>query len=161
MIDVAREADGAWRYTMRSTDPEEARPTTWRFVIVPAVESARGEEYAPLYLAEYMSLDEADTPPFYAIVAPVGAMPAREVRMVAMIDCDDALREGPIPGVEERVGEQAFERACVAAEPRAVREAARRALIENLPMLLGEPRARFLWTGPLSPEVPERLVAAR
>ena len=35
--------------------------------------------------------------------------------MVAMIDCDDALREGPIPGVEERVGEQAFERACVAA----------------------------------------------
>ena len=160
IVDVAREADGAWRYTMRSTAPDETTPTTWRFIIIPAVESARGEEYAPLYVAEYVSLDE-DTPPFYAIVAPVGAMPAREVRMVAMIDCDDALREGPIPGVEERVGEAAFDRVCVASDTGAVRAAARRALIEKLPVLLGEPRARFVWTGPSEAAPRERLVAAR
>jgi len=80
---------------------------------------------------------------------------------VAMIDCDDALREGPIPGVEERVGEAAFDRVCVASDTGAVRAAARRALIENLPVLLGEPRARFVWTGPSEAAPRERLVAAR
>lgn len=160
-IEVARAGDGAWLYTMVSDEPEtRGERYAWRFIIASAVETARGEEYAPLYVAEYESLDEPG-PPLYAVVAPVGAMPAREVRMVAMIDCDDALREGPIPGVEERNAEDAFERLCVAADRGAVREAARRALIENLSLILGEPRARFVWSGPLPSPASERLVAAR
>jgi hypothetical protein len=158
-IEVTRASDGAWLYTMRG-DGDDGDVTSWRFVIVSALETDRGEEFAPLYVAEYVSLDEAGQP-FYAVVAPVGAMPAREVRMVAMIDCDDALREGPIPGVEEIAGERAFDRVCMAANRPAVRAAARRSLIENLPVVLGEPRARFVWTGPLAPAAPERLLAAR
>lgn len=160
-IEVARAEDGAWLYTMRSEAPgEEAEQLSWRFIIASALDTPRKEEYAPLYVAEYVSLDEPGQP-LYAIVAPVGAMPAREVRMVAMIDCDDALREGPIPGVEEIQGEEAFDRVCIATDRGAVRQAARRALIENLSLLLGEPRARFVWTGPLSQPARERLVAAR
>lgn len=158
-IELARAPDGAWLYTM-GADSGDGDITSWRFIIVSALETDRSNEYAPLYVAEYVSLDE-DGQPFYAVVAPVGAMPAREVRMVAMIDCDDALRDGPIPGVEEIVGERAFDRICVAANRAAVRVAARRALIENLPVVLGEPRARFVWTGPLAPPEPDRLVAAR
>lgn len=158
-IELARAADGGWLYTMRSS-AEDGESASWRFIIASALEVDRGEDYAPLYVAEYVSLDDPG-PPLYAVVAPVGVMPAREVRMVSMIDCDDALREGPIPGVEEVVGEEAFDRVCVAADRAAVREAARRALIENLPVVLGEARARFVWTGPLAPPAPERLVAAR
>jgi hypothetical protein len=160
-IEVARAGDGAWLYTLMSDDPEtNGERYTWRFIIASAVETARGEEYAPLYVAEYESLDEPG-PPLYAVVAPVGVMPAQEVRMVAMIDCDDALREGPIPGVEERHADDALERLCIAADRGAVREAARRALIENLPLILSEPRARFVWSGPLPPSASEPLIAAR
>jgi hypothetical protein len=74
---------------------------------------------------------------------------------------DDALREGPIPGVEEVVGEEAFERLCIAGSRQAVREAARRATIENLPVLLGEEAARFVWIAPLGDERPRLMVEAR
>lgn len=159
-IEVARSEDGAWFYTMRSEAPgEETEQLSWRFVIVSALETPRDHDYTPLYVAEYVSLDEPGQP-LYAVVAPVGALPAREVRMVSMIDCDDALREGPIPGVEEIQGEDAFDRVCVAADRAAVREAARRALIENLPLVLAEPRARFVWTDPLPPPVRAPVVAA-
>jgi hypothetical protein len=159
-IEVAHEADGGWLYTMRSTDENGVtEENAWRFVIAPAVETERGDEYAPVYVAEYVSLD-APEQPFYAVVAPVGLMPASEVRMVAMIDCDDSLREGPIPGIEEQTGEAAFERVCIAESRGAVREAARRVVIENLPTLLGEERARFVWIAPLD-ERPRQMVAAR
>jgi len=144
-IELQRARDGAWLYTMRS---ETGEVTSWLFVIVSALEAERGDEYAPLYVAEYVSLDEEGDRPFYAVVAPVGDMPAREVRMVAMIDCDDALREGPIPGVVERAGEVATDRVCIASNRAAVRVAARRTLIENLPVVLSDPGARFLWIGP-------------
>jgi hypothetical protein len=160
-IEVARGEDGGWLYTMRSTDENGVtEENVWRFVIASAVETPRDDEYAPLYVAEYVAIDEPDQP-FYAVVAPVGVMPASEVRMVAMIDCDDALREGPIPGVEEQVGDEAFERLCIAASRGAVREAARRALIENLSVLLGEERARFIWIGPLGDDRPRLIVEAR
>jgi hypothetical protein len=160
-IEVAQGEDGGWLYTMRSTDESGiVEENAWRFVIAPAVETDRGEEYAPLYVAEYVAIDEPDQP-FYAVVAPVGLMPASEVRMVAMIDCDDALREGPIPGVEEQVGDEAADRLCVAASRGAVREAARRAVIENLPVLLGEDRARFVWIGLLDENRPRMMVEAR
>jgi hypothetical protein len=159
-IEVARGEDGGWLYTMRSTDESGVtEENAWRFVIASAVETERGDEYAPLYVAEYVAIDEPDQP-FYAVVAPVGIMPASEVRMVAMIDCDDALREGPIPGVEEQVGDEAAERLCIAASRGAVREAARRATIENLPVLLGEERARFVWISPLGEERPRLMVEA-
>lgn len=160
-IEVARGEDGGWLYTMRSTDENGVtEENTWRFVIASAVETQRGEEYAPLYVAEYVAIEEPDQP-FYAVVAPVGLMPASEVRMVAMIDCDDALREGPIPGVEEQVGEEAFERLCFAASRGAVREAARRATIENLSVLLGEDEGRFVWIAPLDDDRPRQMVAAQ
>jgi hypothetical protein len=160
-IEVARGEDGGWLYTMRSTDENGVtEENAWRFVIASAVETERGEEYAPLYVAEYVAIEEPEQP-FYAVVAPVGIMPAGEVRMVAMIDCDDALREGPIPGVEEVVGDEAAERLCIAASREAVREAARRALIENLPLLLGEERARFVWIAPLGEDRPRLMVEAR
>jgi hypothetical protein len=160
-IEVARGEDGGWLYTMRSTDESGVtEENAWRFVIASAVETDRGDEYAPLYVAEYVALEEPDRP-FYAVLAPVGLMPASEVRMVAMIDCDDALREGPIPGVEEVVGEEAFERLCIAGSRQAVREAARRATIENLPVLLGEEAARFVWIAPLGDERPRLMVEAR
>lgn len=162
-IVVSRERDGAWLYTSRSTGPDgEAEQYSWRFVVVSAVETAREGGYAPLYVAEYVSVDEPGRP-LYAVVAPVGPMPAREVRMVGVIDCDDALREGPIPGVEEVRGDDDddFERICVAGSRAAVREAARRALIENLGVLLGEPRARFVWISPLREPAPQILVEAR
>jgi hypothetical protein len=160
-IEVSRERDGAWLYTSRSTGPDgEAEQYSWRFVIVSAVETAREGGYAPLYVAEYVSVDEPGRP-LYAVVVPVGPMPAREVRMVGVIDCDDALREGPIPGVEEVHGDDDFERICVAGARAAVREAARRALIENLGVLLGEPRARFVWISPLREPAPQILVEAR
>jgi hypothetical protein len=160
-IEVSRRDDGVWLYTMRSTDENGmTEENAWRFVIASAVETQRGDAYAPLYVAEYVAIDEPDQP-FYAVVAPVGLMPASEVRMVAMIDCDDALREGPIPGVEEQVGEEAFERLCMAASRGAVREAARRALVENLPVLLGEERARFIWIAPFEEARPRQMVAAQ
>jgi hypothetical protein len=159
-IEVARGADGGWLYTMRSTDEDGVtEENAWRFVIASAVETERGDEYAPLYVAEYLSL-KAPEQPFYAVVAPVGLMPASEVRMVAMIDCDDSLRDGPIPGIEEQTGEAAFERVCIAESRGAVREAARRVVIENLPALLGEQRGRFVWIAPLD-ERPRQMVAAR
>jgi len=159
-IEVAGGPDGGWLYTMRSTDESGVtEENAWRFVITSAVETERGEEYAPLYVAEYVAIDEPDQP-FYAVVAPVGPMPASEVRMVAMIDCDDALREGPIPGVEE-VGDKAFERLCIAGSRQAVREAARRAAIENLSVLLGQERARFVWIAPLGEDRPRLMVEAR
>lgn len=105
-VDVARDRDGAWLYTMRSS-ADEVADSHWRFIIAPATETARGEDYAPLYLAEYNSLDD-ETPPFYAVVAPVGVMPAREVRMVTMIDCDDVLREG-----QSRASRSATPRKCL------------------------------------------------
>lgn len=159
-IEVSRGEDGDWLYSMRSTDENGVtEENAWRFVIASAVETERDDEYAPLYVAEYVSL-EAPQQPFYAVVAPVGLMPASEVRMVAMIDCDDSLREGPIPGVEEQIGDAAFERVCIAESRGAVREAARRVVIENLPTLLGEERARFVWIAPLD-ERPPQMVAAR
>jgi hypothetical protein len=160
-IEVARSEDGGWLYTMRSTDENDVtEENAWRFVIASAVETERGEEYAPLYVAEYVAIDQPEQP-FYAVVAPVGIMPASEVRMVAMIDCDDALREGPIPGVEEQEGDEAFERLCIAGSRGAVREAARRATIENLSVLLGEDRARFVWIAPLGEDRPRLMVEAR
>lgn len=160
-IEVARGEDGGWLYTMRSTDEDGVtEENAWRFVIASAVETSRGDEFAPLYVAEYVAID-APRQPFYAVVAPVGIMPAREVAMVAMIDCDDALREGPIPEIEEVVGNAAFERLCIAASPGGVREAARRAVIENLPVLLGKDEARFVWIAPLGEDRPRLMVEAR
>jgi hypothetical protein len=147
-IELSRTGDGAWLYVMRSPEADEVQEQlSWRVIVAPALESDRAEYYAPLYVAEYVSLDEPGRP-LYAVVAPVGAMPAREVRMLAMIDCDDALREGPIPGVSEVQGEEAFDRVCVARSRTAVREAARRALIENLSLVLGDVRTRFIWVSP-------------
>jgi hypothetical protein len=160
-IEVSRSEDGRWLYVMRSTDESGVtEENAWRFVIASAVETERREEYAPLYVAEYVAVDEPNQP-FYAVVAPVGLMPASEVRMIAMIDCDDALREGPIPGVREEQGDEEFERLCIAANRGAVREAARRTVIENLSVLLGEESVRFVWIAPLDQARPRLMVEAR
>ncbi len=146
-IDLARSADGAWLYRARSIGPDGPEEAAWRVLVIPAVETNRGGEDAPLYVAEYVSLDEPG-PPLYAVIAPVGPLPASEVRMVTMIDCDDALREGPIPGVREVQGQETFDRVCIADDLGAIREAARRAVIENLSVLFTDGQARFVRMSP-------------
>jgi hypothetical protein len=159
-VDLSRGEDGAWLYQARSVGPDGPEEAAWRVLIIPAVETNRGQEAAPLYVAEYVSLDQPG-PPLYAVVAPVGVLPASEVRMVTMIDCDDALRDGPIPGVHEVQGEETFDRVCVADDLGAVREAARRAVIENLSVLFIDGQARFVRMSPQRDPDRNAVVASR
>ncbi len=123
-IEVTRSGDGGWRYVMGPGKPGVVVDSSWRFLITRAVNTDRGDEFAPLYVAEYLSTDRPGRP-LYAAVAPVGPMPAKEVRMIAVIDCSDALREGPIPGVTDVRSSGQFSRVCIASSVGAVREAAR------------------------------------
>ncbi|MGD9981099.1 MAG: hypothetical protein AB7H66_01700 [Hyphomonadaceae bacterium] len=151
-LELRRQADGAWRASMRadlvsgSNSHERAHPQTdssngpYRVVFAPAVEREIGDGYAPLYLGEVGSFDEHKPSVGYAIVAPIGVMPATEMRLIASIGCASILRDGPIEGVtpryETRTDADGAEHqdltGCVASSQAAVREAVRRALIENV-----------------------------
>jgi hypothetical protein len=87
--------------------------------------------------------------PRYAIVVPVGALPASEVRVVGEIGCHDSLADGPIEGVTEERDERGEITRCVASSQGAVREAARRALIENAGRLFdNDQESRILFVRP-------------
>ncbi len=134
--ELSRLPDGAWQFHVRTQartvdgawEPE--RDEMMRLLIAPAIERPNAETYAPLYLAEYVQWAEQSGPRYFAI-APIGALPATEIYVVAL-DCGDVLRDGPIAGVREVRDEEGKIVSCIAASQAAVREAARRAVIENL-----------------------------
>jgi hypothetical protein len=151
-LEFRREADGAWRIAFRidlvsnfnSRERAEAELDAangpYRLILAPAVERETGEGFAPLYVGELDQLRNEDDSVTYAVVAAIGAMPATEMRLLGMIGCDDILRDGPIEGItpdyQTRIDEDGVShqdlRGCTATSQAAVREAVRRALIENL-----------------------------
>jgi hypothetical protein len=150
-MELRRSHWGAWQATVRGDlifnlsdsaraelqEQAEAGPLT--IVLAPAVENIAPDVYAPVYVAEISPRlpDEAIT---YAVVAPIGPMPATSALLVPGVFCSSILRQGPIEGIEQRyvtrIDDSGVERqepqGCVAATQAAVREAARRAVIENL-----------------------------
>jgi hypothetical protein len=151
-LDIRRQDDGSWRVAVRvdlvfdlsareraeaAADPANG---PYRVILAPAVERDIGEGYAPLYLGEVAATSGERSSVAYALVAPIGSMPATEMHMTAMISCEQILRDGPIEGVSPRYetrtdaeGESRQELSgCVASTRGAVREAARRAVIESL-----------------------------
>jgi hypothetical protein len=139
-VELTRLEDGAWLYRMSvepHSPPLEAAgdewPTEWRFTISPATERRLGNDYAPLYIAEYLPLQSQEgTRPRYAAIVPVGEYPVRELRVIMIVDCADALRDGPIRGVRDVTDAEGSRRTCIAENQRAVREAGRRVIIERL-----------------------------
>jgi hypothetical protein len=148
---LSRQTDGSWLATIRidlMTDltreerlDEETSPRgPYRIVLAPAVERVERDAYAPLYVGE-MTQQSGEQPSGigYVVVAPVGAMPATEARIIGSIGCDSILRDGPIDGITPNYrmridadGQEHRELSgCVAATPAAVREAARRSVIEH------------------------------
>jgi hypothetical protein len=119
------------------------------FTIAAVTSRARAGDAAPLYVAEYVAADDPTIQ--YALVVPVGALPTREVRLVPMIECNDVLRDGPVEGVKEERDADGALRACYADSQNAVREAARRALVERLGDVFAEDAVRFVYVGPAAP----------
>ncbi len=158
---LRRTEDGAWQFYAEGDDEHGVHHTmNLRFVMAPATGKATPEAYAPLYVAEYASSSVAEDPPEtsaapadkpppnqvqYAVLAPIGTLPAREVFTIAEIDCDAALREGPIDGVSEPLNADGSSHGCVAANQQAVREAARRVLINNIARV---DSSRMVYIGP-------------
>jgi hypothetical protein len=163
-LEIRRTEDGAWQAQLRidlianlsaqerAEAEEQAAAGPMRLVIAPAVERARPDSYAPLYVAE-VTLQSPPDAIGYAVIAPIGAMPAQSTLVVASIGCIDILRQGPIEGVREqyrtRIEDDGSEHrevsGCVASTQAAVREAARRAVIENLDEML---ERRYVYVRP-------------
>jgi hypothetical protein len=149
-LEIARLADGEWTaqlrpdliFGMTAEEREEAEAQAAqleRFLVVPAVERALADdEYAPAYIFEYRP-ESPGQRASYALAVPLSPLPATALAFAPDISCFSALRDGPIDGVreefEERVDEAGETRreltGCVAAHQRAVREAARRVIVED------------------------------
>lgn len=159
-IEIDRLPDGAWRVRYRIdlaaglTREERARAEAdaariMRLIIVPAVERQSGDAYAPLYVAESAPQSAEDSVSYFVIV-PQGTLPAESIFVLTGIGCAAALREGPIAGVAEQYTERVDElgvahqdlTGCIASTQAGVREAARRAVIENLATLFDTRYAR-------------------
>jgi hypothetical protein len=147
--------DGAWQLYGEGDDEHGKHHTmNVRFVITPATETASPDAYSPLYLAEYQSSNIADDPPpanapssevQYAMLAPIGTLPATELFFIAEIQCDSILRDGPIDGISQRHGDDGSQTGCVASSQQAVREAARRALVNGIARIDSD---RLIYVGP-------------
>lgn len=151
-LDIRRTDDGAWRVVFRAdlvsdfTASERAQAEQnvgngpYRLVLAPAVERDVGDGYAPVYVGELTMLRAEGASVSYAVVAPTGVMPATEMRLLASIGCNAILRDGPVEGVspryETRTDSQGQDHqelvGCIASSQAAVREAARRAVLESL-----------------------------
>lgn len=151
-LDIRQQDDGAWRVEIRvdlvegmsaaerAEAEDDAQNGPYRVIIAPAVERTLGNSFAPLYLAELDLLRDDLSAVSYAVIAPRGEMPASEMWMAATIGCDTIVRDGPIEGVTlryvTRTDEQGTQReeldGCTASSQAAVREAARRVVIERL-----------------------------
>jgi hypothetical protein len=151
-FELTRLEDGAWQarlrvdlvYGISAQERAESEETAgpYRLIIAPAVERADADAYAPIYVAETTRADASGVG--YMVIAPIGAKPATTALIVLSVGCADILRDGPIEGVSEqhrvRIDESGVEHrelsGCIASTQGAVREAARRALIENLDEML-------------------------
>lgn len=172
-LELTRLEDGAWQARLRvdlvyglsvqerAESEETAGP--YRLIVAPAVERDDADAYAPIYIAETTRADASGVS--YMIIAPLGEKPAASALIVPSIGCADILRDGPIEGVtpeysttERPVVEPGASAAiesgeqrpptlsgCIATTQAAVREAARRAVIENLDEMLGR---RFVYVRP-------------
>ncbi|HVY85002.1 MAG TPA: hypothetical protein VG943_07705 [Caulobacterales bacterium] len=128
-------ADGVWvAHGLERGQNGQESEREMRFVIAPATENVPPNTYAPLYVAEHQN--DASPPAWsYVVIAPIGTLPAHEVFVLGTISCDAALRDGPINGVRSRHDAHGALTACTASKPSAVREAARRAMIQALPTI--------------------------
>jgi len=135
---LRRASDGAWTLSGPGKD-HEGRPQTenLRLIIVAAVARARGDAYAPLYIVE---LDPSQADPhagpasqrrIYGVIAPIAGAPATEAFFLS-IDCEAILREGPIAGITAERDGAGNLTGCTTQSAEAVRQAARRALIEGI-----------------------------
>lgn len=136
----------------RAESEETAGP--YRLIIAPAVERTEADAYTPLYVAETTRAEASGAG--YMVIAPLGEKPATSALIVLSIGCADILRDGPIEGITPHFTERTTESpalvdsasaagpndepieteqilaGCTASTQAAVREAARRAVIENL-----------------------------
>jgi hypothetical protein len=178
-VEIRREQDGAWMGRFRADlvfdmSPAEraeaaAEQGPMRMIIAPAVERPLADGYAPIYVAEIDPPDEGDRIGYisYAVIAPIGAMPATSMLVIGAIGCDDILRDGPIDGVtvsystteppadeapesavppqEVRADSEPVVSGCSASTQAAVREAARRAVIESIEEMT---QVRFVYVRP-------------
>jgi hypothetical protein len=167
-MEIRRSEDGAWRISPRvdlishptaedHADAEVDGPM--RAIIAPAIEHPSPDAYSPLYVAEFSPRTDADSVG-YAVIAPIGTMPATNALVIGALDCAVILREGPIEGITAEYTTPAVPGTpttdspgpttdspgpttdsspqaptlsrCVASTQAAVREAARRAVIESL-----------------------------
>lgn len=164
-FEIRRGDDGLWRITGRPdlmTQPrgQEGENNTYVLALAPVSEHTAPEAYAAYYVAE---VREEDGSVVYAGMVPVGTMPATSFVTVS-IDCSTVLRDGPIDGITATYGDRRTEvdpgngdaptvrtervlNGCIAASHAAVREAARRALVEGASGLL-EQAARFVYVRP-------------
>lgn len=151
-IELRRQPDGAWRVALRvdlisnfsaqdrADEADNPNNGPFRVVLAPAVErSVAPGNYAPLYVAEVVSI-ERETPTIgYAVLAPIGVAPATAMRLNPMIGCATILYDGPIEGItphyesrNDAEGQPHRELVgCTASTQAAVREAARRSVIED------------------------------
>ncbi len=151
--ELRRAADGAWSFSFQEhvRMESDASPRALRLVIAPATERQPSDAYVSLYLAEYTPLETSESQDLhYAVIVPVGTLPAEEFYVVGQIGCSEILRDGPIEGVTETHDEATGNlTGCVAADQAAVREAARRSVIEQLSELLSADSAiRLLFVRP-------------
>jgi hypothetical protein len=125
---IVREADGAWRVEAIGEDDPPMR-----LVIIPAVTSEAGR-LAPLYVGEATSAKQQE--PAYAVIVPRGDLSA-PVRHVAFdaISCTPLLREGEPADITFTRGADGRVTGCAAKTKEAVRDAARRAVIDALTTL--------------------------
>ncbi|MBL8551947.1 MAG: hypothetical protein JNJ73_18305 [Hyphomonadaceae bacterium] len=156
--ELRRSADGAWTFRfqdhvpLRESADEPEMPRAYRLIIAPATHVRAADAFAPLYVAEYAPAEPTDTVQSYALIVPVGTLPAREFRIETTLSCTAIDREGPIEGItitRNESGETIT--ACKATTQDGVREAARRAAIEGLNGMLANPNeegARLLFVRP-------------
>lgn len=150
--ELRRLADGAWSFRFHDhvqVLEEVAGPFELRLIIAPAVEQPQPDAYAPLYVIErlWTSPPEENQQPFYTVMVPIGELPAREAFLFGDIYCDGLLRQGPIEGVQPIVDERGELVRCIASSQAAVREAARRYVIENLNDMFQD-ESRFVFVRP-------------
>ncbi|WP_395647397.1 hypothetical protein [Terricaulis sp.] len=154
VFEIRRTEDGAWTLTGRtdlmSAPPnQDATNEAVVFVLAPVSEHPSPDAYAAYYLAE---VRQEDGSTIFVGVVPIGTMPATSFTTVS-IDCGAILRDGPIDGVavtyrsDDTGAATETIQACAASNPAAVREAARRALVEGAGALI-ERNERFLYVRP-------------
>ena len=149
-IDIRRDEDGSWRIQGRvdlvsnltAEEREEAEGDEngpYRMLLAPAVERDLGDSFAPLYIGELALMSARQPSISYAVIVPRGELPASEMYLSPSISCLAILFEGPIEGVTpvyiERTDVQGNTNqeldGCTATTQAAVREAARRIVIES------------------------------